>query len=265
MSKFVKLLGAVLLGLSVLLMNSLFIIGPTEGATIQRLGVVQEASLQPGLHTKIPLVESYTRYTVGVRKHEISVQSKTADLQPVAATFVLNIGIDRGSLPSIRRDLGSLNDLDDRIVIPQTQEAFNQAVAGFTAEEVITRRADLKASFDSLIASRLKPYGILVRDAAVATLSFSEKFDEAVEDKQVAEQNARKAAYVAEQAAQDAEAAINRARGSAEAQRLEAEALKSEGGALVLQARAIEKWDGHFPQVLGGDGVLPFINIERPQ
>lgn len=130
---------------------------------------------------------------------------------------------------------------------------------------MITKRSDLKESFDSLVASRLEPYGIAVRDAAVATLSFSEKFDEAVEQKQIAEQNARKAAYLAEEAEQNAVAAVDRARGEAEAQRLEAEALKSSGGELVLQARAIDKWDGHFPQVLGGDSVLPFINVASPK
>ncbi len=265
MSKTASKLAAVLAALVVIVANSFFVVGPTEGATIQRLGVVRPVSLEPGPHIKIPLVESYTLYTVGVRKHEITVQSKTRDLQPVEATFVLNIGIDRASLPLIRRDLGSLNDLDDRIVIPQTQEAFNQAAASYTAEEVITKRSDLKGSFDSLVGSRLQPYGILVRDAAVSTLNFSDKFDEAVEQKQIAEQNARKAAYLAEEAEQNAVAAVNRARGEAEAQRLEAEALKSVGGSLVLQARAIDKWDGHFPQVLGGDGVLPFMNIESPR
>lgn len=114
-----------LVAILVILANAFFVVAPTEGATIQRLGVVRPVSLEPGPHFKFPLIDSYTLYTVGLRKHEITVQSKTRDLQPVEATFVLNIGIDRASLPEIRRELGSLNDLDDRVVIPQTQEAFN--------------------------------------------------------------------------------------------------------------------------------------------
>ena len=89
-------------------------------------------------------------------------------------------------------------------------------------------------------SDRLAKYGIVVLDTSVIDLNFSPEFTKAVEEKQIEEQRAQRAAYVA----QEAEAEINRARGKAEAQRLLAETLKAQGGQLVLQKEAIEAFTG---------------------
>ena len=103
-------------------------------------------------------------------------------------------------------------------------------------------------------------------------LTFSTEFAKAVEDKQIAEQRARRAVYIAQEAEQEAQAEINRAKGRAEAQRLIAETLKAQGGQLVLQKEAIEAWKSGgalVPQVLvigeGQGGSVPFIyNLNDP-
>lgn len=79
----------------------------------------------------------------------------------------------------------------------------------------------------------------------------------AIEAKQIAEQQAKQAEYEALKASKEAQAEINRAKGQAEAQRLMRQTLTPE----LLQKQAIEKWDGQFPQVMSGNGTLPFINI----
>ena len=78
-----------------------------------------------------------------------------------------------------------------------------------------------------------------------------------MENKQIAEQQAKQAKYDADKAQSTAVAEVNRARGQAEAQRLLAQTVD----ARVLQLKAIEKWNGAFPQVMG-TSALPFINID---
>ena len=132
-------------------------------------------------------------------------------------------------------------------------------------EEAITQREDLKADFDAALGSRLEKYGVIVLDTSVVDLNFSAEFAKSVEDKQIAEQRARRAVYIAQEAEQEAQAEVNRAKGRAEAQRLLAETLKAQGGKLVLQKEAIEAWrDGgaQMPKVLvmGSDsGSVPFL------
>jgi regulator of protease activity HflC (stomatin/prohibitin superfamily) len=145
-----------------------------------------------------------------------------------------------------------------KIVAPQTQESFKIAAARRTVEEAITKRDELKQDFDIALGGRLEKYGIVVLDTSVVDLTFSAEFSKAVEEKQIAEQRAQRAVYIAQEAAQEAEANVNRAKGQAEAQRLVRETLTPE----LLQKQAIEKWDGKFPLVTGGGNVLPFINID---
>jgi prohibitin 1 len=91
-------------------------------------------------------------------------------------------------------------------------------------------------------------------------VSFSEEFAKAIEAKQIAEQEAKQADFEALKASKQAQAQVNRAKGQAEAQRLQKLTLTKE----LLQQQAIEKWDGKFPTVMGGNGTLPLINL-NPQ
>jgi regulator of protease activity HflC (stomatin/prohibitin superfamily) len=131
----------------------------------------------------------------------------------------------------------------------------------YTAEQIITKRGELKAGIDALLQSRLAQYNIAVDDISLVNIHFSQRFSEAVEAKQIAEQEAKRAEFLAQKATQEAQAEINRAKGQAEAQRLLRENLTGQ----ILQKQAIEKWDGHFPTVFGGNAALPFINIEPGQ
>ena len=111
---------------------------------------------------------------------------------------------------------------------------------------------------DSQLKDRLGSYGIGVDDVSLVNISFSPEFAKAIKAKQIAEQEAKRAEFEALKAEKQAQADVNRAKGQAEAQRLQRQTLTAE----LLQKQAIEKWDGKFPLVLGGEGALPFINID---
>ena len=179
----------------------------------------------------------------------------------MTASFAINFRLDPVQVVNIRRTQGTLENIVSKIIAPQTQESFKIAAARRTVEEAITKRDELKQDFDLALGNRLEKYGIIVLDTSVVDLDFSPEFSKAVEEKQIAEQRAQRAVYVAQEAEQEAEATINRAKGQAEAQRLLRETLTAE----LLQKQAIDKWDGKFPQVMGGNGALPFINIDPNQ
>lgn len=239
-------------------LNSFVIINPGEAGVLSILGKAQDGALLEGLHLRPPFVSRVDVYDVTVQKFEVPAQSSTKDLQQLAASFAINFRLDADQVVDIRRKQGSLENIVSKIVAPQTQESFKIAAARRTVEEAITKRDELKQDFDMALADRLQKYSILVLDTSVVDLTFSTEFSHAVEEKQIAEQRAQRAVYVAQEAEQEAEANINRARGQAEAQRLLRETLTPE----LLQKQAIEKWDGQFPQVLGGNGALPFINLD---
>lgn len=244
--------------LAVIGLNSFIVINPGEAGVLSILGKAQDGALLEGIHLKPPLVSRVDVYDVTVQKFEVPAQSSTKDLQELTASFAINFRLDPDRVVDIRRKQGTLQNIVSKIVAPQTQESFKIAAARRTVEEAITKREELKHDFDVALGERLEKYGILVLDTSVVDLTFSAEFSRAVEEKQIAEQRAQRAVYVAQEAEQEAEAQVNRARGQAEAQRLIRETLTSE----LLQKQAIDKWDGKFPTVMGGNGALPFINID---
>jgi len=247
--------------LAIVGLNAYVIINPGEAGVLSVLGKAQDGALLEGFHFKPPFVSRVDVYDVTVQKFEVPAQSSTKDLQQLSASFAINFRLDADQVVDIRRKQGTLQNIVAKIVAPQTQESFKIAAARRTVEEAITKRDELKQDFDVALGDRLQKYGILVLDTSVVDLTFSTEFSHAVEEKQIAEQRAQRAVYVAQEAEQEAEANINRAKGQAEAQRLLRETLTAE----ILQKQAIDKWDGHFPQVLGGNGALPFINFDLNQ
>jgi regulator of protease activity HflC (stomatin/prohibitin superfamily) len=244
--------------LAVISFNSFIRINPGEAGVLSILGKAKDGVLLEGVHFKPPVISQVDVYDLTVQKFEVPAQSSTKDLQQLTASFAINFRLDPIEVVTIRRTQGTLQNIVSKIIAPQTQESFKVAAARRTVEEAITKRDELKLDFDEALSQRLSKYGIIVLDTSVVDLNFSTEFSKAVEEKQIAEQRAQRAVYIAREAEQEAEATINRAKGQAEAQRLLRETLTSE----LLQKQAIEKWDGKFPQVLGGNGAVPFLNLD---
>ena len=268
------LVPAILLVLSLLIgFNSFVILNPGQAGVISILGKAREGVLLEGIHFKPPLVSFVDIYDLTVQKFEVPAESSTKDLQDLSASFAINFRLDPSSVVEIRRKQGTLANIVSKIIAPQTQESFKIAAAKRTVEEAITKRNELKQDFDDALSQRLEKYGIIVLDTSVVDLDFSPEFAKAVEEKQIAEQRAKRAIYVAQEAEQEAQADINRAKGKAEAQRLLAETLKAQGGQLVLQKEAIQAWregGSQMPKVLvmGGDeqaGVPFLFNLNEVQ
>mgnify|MGYP006335220897 FL=1 len=245
--------------------NSFVIINPGEAGVMSILGKATDGALLEGFHIKPPLISKVDVYDVTVQKFEVPAQSATKDLQDLNASFAINFRLDPARIVDVRRTQGTLENIVAKIIAPQTQEAFKTAAALRTAEQSITQRSELKQDFDAALKERLAKYDVIVLDTSVVNIRFSEDFAKAVEEKQVAEQRAQRAVYVAQEAEQQAQADINRAQGRAEAQRLLAETLKAQGGDLVLQKETIEAWrsgGAQMPKVLvmgSGSSRVPFI------
>ncbi len=263
MSNLVKLaITVVFILLGFLLFNPIVLIGPGERGVITHFGAVELSPLAEGIHVVVPVRDRVTLLDVKVQKHEVPAKGSTKDLQDLKAVFAVNFALRPDIIARTFQQQGNLSAIVERIVAPQTQEAFKTAVAQFTAEESIVKRPELKDSFDKILGDRLDKYGIEVYDTSVVDIQFSTEFAQAVESKQVAEQEAQRAVYIAQKAEQEAQGRINQATGEAEAQRLLQQSLdpnilrKQE---LDNQRLAIDKWDGKLPNV--NSGAVPFLNL----
>lgn len=250
--------GGILLIAAVLTFKPFAIVPAGERGVVMQFGKVQDTIFDEGLHPIIPVVNTVKTLSVRVQKSEIEAAASSRDLQDVNTDIAVNWHLSPTDVNTIFQRIGDEADIVNRIVSPAVVEVLKAAMAKKNAEEIITKRNELKQEIDAELTARLAEYNIVVDDVSLVNFGFSAEFTRAIEAKQIAEQQAKQAEFVALKAEKDAQAEINRARGQAEAQRLQRSTLTPE----LLQKQAIEKWDGQFPTVLSGEGALPFINID---
>jgi prohibitin 1 len=233
------------------------IVNAGERGVLMQFGKVQDQVLDEGLHTIMPVVTSVRRISVRVQQNTFQADAASKDLQQLKTELAINWHVDPSKVNRVFQQVGDQQQIVTSIITPAVSEVLKAATAKKTAEEIITRRTELKEEIDNNLENRLQAYGLIVDDVSLVNFSFSPEFSRAIESKQIAEQEAKQAEFIAKKATQEAQAEVNRAKGQAEAQRLQRLTLTPE----LLQKQAIEKWDGKFPMVMGGNGSIPLINI----
>lgn len=257
--KFGSLLaGSILLLIVAVIFKPFAIVNAGERGVMLQFGKVQDKVLDEGIHPILPIVTSVKRLSVRVQQNSFTADAASKDLQKVSTQLAVNWHIDAGQVNKVFQRVGDREEILTSIITPAVSEVLKAATAKKTAEEIITKRNDLKAEIDENLATRLANYNVVVDDVSLVDFSFSPEFSKAIESKQIAEQEAKQAEFIALKASKEAIAEVNRAKGQAEAQRLQRLTLTRE----LLQKQAIEKWDGRFPTVMGGNGALPLINLD---
>jgi regulator of protease activity HflC (stomatin/prohibitin superfamily) len=244
----------------VLVANSFFTVDAGERAVILRFGAVK-ASVAEGLHFKMPLVDEVVLIDVRVTKSETDTQSSSQDLQLVRSEIALNYHPDPDRVAEIYTEVGLL--WETRVVDPSVKETFKAITAGFTAEELIIKRAEVSDAILANLSEKLEKYGLVVRALSITDFSFSQQFNAAIEAKQIAEQQALKAERDLDRIKLEGEQTVTRAKAEAESLRIQRQVISEQLLRLreiEVQRTAIEKWDGKLPSVTGG--TVPFINVK---
>lgn len=241
-----------------LLFKPFTIIGAGERGVVMYFGKVQDKILDEGIHPILPVATNVKRLNVRVQKTDVEAAAASKDLQDVSTSVAVNWHIEPAKVNQVFQQVGDMDAIIASIINPAVSEVVKASIARRPVKDILQERVALKNEIDTALTQRLAPYGVVVDDVSLVNFAFSDEFNAAIEAKQVAEQQAQQAAFKAQQAEQEAKAEINRAKGQAEAQRLLRATLTPE----ILQQRAIEKWDGHFPTVLTGEGTLPLINLD---
>jgi regulator of protease activity HflC (stomatin/prohibitin superfamily) len=234
------------------LLSSFFVvINAGQRGVAMRFGQVQPSILEEGIHFIVPIIDTVQKLSVRVQNQEISAEASSKDLQDVYTDVALNWHMIPEQVNLIFQEIGDQEAVVDRIINPAVEEALKAVIAVYTAEEIITKRGEVKAEVDDVLTARLATYHIAVDDISLVHVRFSERFRDAVEAKQVAEQEAKRAGFMVLKAARQAEAKVNLARGEAEAQRLLRETLTPD----LIHKQAVEKWDGKLPLIMGNDNT----------
>ena len=241
-----------------------------------RFGKVVSDSLPAGLYFRIPGVEEIAQIEVREQKMEMETGASSRDLQIVQSAIAVNFRPDPANAHKLFEDVGTF--YETRILEPAVKETVKAVTAKYTAEELITRRTQVRDEMETMLKSRVEGNFISITKFNIVDFEFSDSFNHAIEEKQTAEQEALRATNILRRMKVEADQKIETARGAAESVKLqasaEAEAItvkaKAEAEAQrilsevvtkdVITLRAIERWDGVLPNVTGE--AVPFISVD---
>jgi len=257
-------LGLVFLALLIIVMifNLPIIMVPAgHRGVVMNFGAVTGEIKGEGLSFKLPFIQTVKKMNVQVSRQQVKIEAASKDLQSVTSEIALNFHLNPDRVSDVYQKLGV--NFGDNIIYPSLSESVKAVSAKYTAEELITKRAVVRDEIKTTMIAKMGNNGVLVDDINIVNFDFSKSFNEAIENKVTAEQNALASKNKLEQVKYEAEQSIATAKGQAEAIRIQAEAINSQGGADYVNLQAVKQWNGVLPVQMIPNAAMPFINLNK--
>lgn len=220
-----------------------------------RLAGVKNEVKEEGTHLLFPWLQKAIIYDVRTRPRNISTTTGSKDLQMVSLTLRVLHRPDVPALPKIYQNLGT--DYDERVLPSIGNEVLKAIVAQFDAAELITQREQVSARIRTELLKRAKEFNINLEDVSITHMTFGKEFTRAVEQKQIAQQDAERARFIVEKAEQERQANVIRAEGEAESADTISKAIDKAGEGLLL-IRKIEAAK-EIAQTLAGNPNVTYL------
>lgn len=230
---------------------SISIVPAGHKGVLLNMGAVSGRVLDEGLNFHIPFFQQVEVIDVRMQKYEVSSNSSASkDLQTVTTSIAVNYRIDSSKVNELYKNIGM--SYEATVISPAIAECLKAVTAKYTAEELITKRAEVSDVMKEFLQNKLKDKYIFVDSFNVTDFEFSQAFNSAIEEKQIAEQNALKAEYDLTRIETEAQQAIVQAQGEAESMKIKNEQITQN----IIMLEFIKKWDGKLPYYMGGDADL---------
>lgn len=194
-------------------------------------GGIQNYVVGEGTHFRIPFVTYPTIFDVRMRPRVLTSRTGTKDLQQVAISLRVLSHPDPAHMSTIFQSLSA--DYEERVLPSIVNEVLKATVAQFDADQLLTQREKVSRTIREALMERATEFKIVLDDVSITHLAFSKEFTQAIEAKQVAQQDAERSKFIVMKAEQEKLAAIIRAEGESEAARLINEAMRIGGTAMI--------------------------------
>lgn len=279
---------AVVLAVGIILLSCIASVPTGHTGIVTSFGKVENYTLDSGVHFIAPW-KSVVKMDNRVQKNTIDLSCFSSDIQEVSVTYTINYQINKLTAQDLYKTVGE--NYYNTVVVPSVNECVKTAVAKYTAEALVNERSDMATFCEELLSAQLSVHGIELVSTSVENLDFTDAFTNAVEAKQVAQQNMLKAITEQEQKTAEEQAAANRAvitaNAAAEVARIEAEAAaevvkiqadadryageqeaeanKAISASLtsdIIEYYYIQHWNGILPETyVGSDDVSTIVGM----
>ena len=257
-----------------ILLLSCFETVPTgHTGVVTTFGRVENTTLDSGVHFKLPW-QKVVKMDNRVQKQTVTMPCFSSDIQEVNMVYTLNYQIKKSDAQNIYRTIGE--SYYQTVVQPCIAESVKVATAQYTAEQLVGSRSELAEKIEADLTQKLLAYNIELVSTSIENMDFTDAFTDAVEAKQVAQQNKLRAETEAEQKVVEAKAAaeVRKVNADAEAYEVRAKAeAEAEANRLISESLTqslidytyAQAWNGKLPTVMTGDGssMVPVLDANE--
>lgn len=248
------IIGTIIVFVLIVIINSVSFVKTGEIGIVTQFGAVTDRVMTAGLNFKAPFIQGVKKINCKTQEMTTLNSGATKDLQDISIEVSINYAVNVEQAPNLYKTVGK--DYKDIILTPILADTIKNASAEYTAEETITKRAELASKIYEKLNERLSEQGITITNVNITNLNFSEAYNQAIEEKQIAQQKTLTAQQELEIAKVNAEKKRVEAQGTADANKILNESLSQEN----LQKQFLDKWNGQLPTTMSGTAI-PFLNI----
>ena len=258
-----------LLAAALLVLSCVSTVPTGHTGVVTTFGRVENYTLDAGVHMVLPW-QNVVKMDNRVQKQTVSLPCFSSDIQEVNMSYTINYQIRKADAMTLYRTVGI--DYYTVVVAPNIAESVKVCTAQYTAEELVGMRDELARAIEVVLSQKLEQYNIELVGTSIENMDFTNAFTDAVEAKQVAQQNKLKAQTEAEQRVIEAEAAaevkklqadaaayemLARAEAEAEANRKISESLTRD----LIDYLYAQRWDGKLPTIMSGTNGGLLVNV----
>ncbi len=263
------LIGVIVVLVLIILFNSFTVVNEGFIGVKYQFGKIVDSSLSAGLNFHIPFVEEIEQVDTREQIYSVTTDAYTSDTQTVnTLALKVNYYYDGTQLSEIIRTIG-INNVETKLLVPNVAKIAKDEIGKVQAEKLVQNRSDVQNSIYVELKETLAPQGIIVTAFAIENLSFDDAFEQSIQAKVIAAQDALKMQNKTAEKEEEAKQQVIAAEAEAESQKIKADA---EAYAIqVVQEQIaqspdyieylkISNWNGVLPQAIGTE-VNPFIAL----
>ena len=229
-----------------------------------RFGKAEEGVLQEGLNFKVPYIEKIITIDCRTKKIETMSEASTKDLQTVAANIAVNYNVNKDTANVLYREVGT--DYENIIISPAILEAIKSTMAGYTAEELITKRSEVSNKIQTTLIEKISDRGFNITEFNITNIDFSAEYDRAIEAKAVKQQEvvAAQAELEKQKIQNDKEVSI--AEKDAKVMELQNSQITENTlklKKLEVMQKFINRWNGVMAETMLGESVNAMLNLNE--
>ena len=260
----------ILVFVAILLGSSFTIVNEGYVGVKYRFGKIERDDLTAGLNFHIPFIEDIVQVDIREQAYAVTTDAYTSDTQSVnELQLKVNYCYDSSMLSNIIRNIG-VSNVETKLLVPNVQKIAKDAIGKVKAEQLVQSRADVTTEIQNSLTEILDDYGIVVTAFAIENLSFDSAFEESIQAKVIAEQDALKMENKTKEKQEEAKQVVIAAQADADSKRIaaeaEADAIKViqeqlQSSPNYIEYLKVDRWNGQLPQVVS-DGVNPFVALD---